>query len=163
LLTLPVKNAAMSLPWKTMSTLGALQTIFDNTNNTYLIREQGITKWWDERPIVSGPFHVASFKYGGNSSHDFHPTIRQFIELLKVAGATPLYTRNKDGPNFSYLFDISTGNDRAIYELGTANHGQEIIALVFCEQLTETIVTSVKAIDEALHVLIRTCAVPTTN
>jgi hypothetical protein len=49
--------------------------------------------------------------------------------------------------------------NRAYYELGTGNHGEEIVASVFCRQVDPIIVENVRRLDGILYGLIERCGV----
>lgn len=113
----------------------------------------------DLHPVNEG-FNVVSCKFGGDSTHDdFHPTVRRFVAAMKAMGIQPEFERNEDGPNFCFWFDISSREGRAYYELATANHGQEIVAMVFAERIGPDIIVNAKDVDRAIFNLIAECGV----
>jgi hypothetical protein len=81
------------------------------------------------------------------------------VNALKKLGSRPEYERNEDGPNFVFWFDVSSPMNLAYYELGTGNHGQEIVVSLFCRQVDPIIVENVRRLDGALYGFIERCGV----
>jgi hypothetical protein len=128
---------------------------------TFTVEKDGLRPWpGPHDPGAAGHFEVATCRFGGDSADDFHPAVTRFVNTLKRNGAKPHFERDEDGPNFAFMFDISSGRNVTYYEIATGNHGQEIVTAVFCRQLDSTVVENVHQIDAALHLLIKQCGVP---
>jgi len=132
-------------------------------DNAYTVSEEGLKPWPSAQghssPSVKLNLHLASCRFGGDSAKDFHPSIRRFVNALKKLGSRPEYERNEDGPNFVFWFDVSSPMNLAYYELGTGNHGQEIVVSLFCRQVDPIIVENVRRLDGALYGFIERCGV----